>query len=104
MGLFRLERKHGDQWVTLAAASVPVDPSMFGEPEGSFPPKDGPVLAGLPGMQARVTYDEQELELYSWEKIPRNPLDPESDTIWGWKLINRNPYPPDHVLSQLPFA
>lgn len=101
--MFRVERSaDGEDWTTLMASPsrIGID-DLHGPPgphsinhtgggdmfAGAPSPGNKTVLAGGPGWQARVRYEDTVIERYVWDRIPINELDPESDTIWGWKLI-----------------
>lgn len=99
---FTLERElPSGQWVTVAAAPVPISPFSLDAPQEDFPVQERPAFRGFPGLQCRVCFNEKEIERYAWERILENPFNPNSDLIWSWKLLSRQDYPPESAMGLL---
>jgi hypothetical protein len=97
MSLYQLERlSKGGRWWPIMAAPFPLTPASAKGPEQQYPiDYTRPAFAATEkGAQCRTTVDGSVVNVYSWELIPKNPADPQTDFIWGWELIQSNPLPP----------
>lgn len=102
MSSFFIERAPPDgDWhlMMCGPCQIGID-DIHGPPEDgkhNFPsaiaPNHKTAFAGRPGWKARVRYGTTLLEEFIWERIPTNPLDPDSDTVWGWKRTFVNQVP-----------
>ncbi len=97
--MFYIERSDDKgNWSLMMASPTRIGiDDLRGPPEDSnhnylsnSSPFNKSVFAGKRGWQARVRCDDTVVELFNWEKIPLNEMDPDSDTAWGWKLIQEH--------------
>lgn len=90
--MFHVERSDGaGNWTVMLVSPDPIGIcDLHGQAE-TYPPSTPPgfksAFSGKPGWQARVRYKDTVLDVYEWEKIPLNPLDPDTELAWGWKHL-----------------
>ena len=94
--MFYVDRSRliGGGWDIMMSSPEPVTINSITGPNGAYPGNGGnPEFTGLPGMQARIRYKDQELECYIWDKVPENPADQNSFTRPGWRLVSKSEWP-----------